>query len=101
VGMVSAFVVIIGTLFLLTSELGEVSHLKTLGQFLELFFEAVSAFATVGLSTGITADISDLGKMILCMMMFAGRLGPMVFAIAVSREQGSPFYYAEENIMIG
>ncbi|NJL59009.1 MAG: hypothetical protein HC887_04505 [Desulfobacteraceae bacterium] len=101
VGMVSALVVVIGTLFLLTSELGEVSHLQTIGKFLELLFEAVSAFATVGLSTGITSEISELGEIILSMMMFAGRLGPMVLTIAVSRKQSLPYYYAEENIMIG
>lgn len=41
-----------------------------------IMFETISAFATVGLSTGITAQLSEPGKLILVMVMICGRLGP-------------------------
>jgi len=52
--------------------------------FRDIFFEAASALGTVGLSTGITSTLSALGKIIICVLMFAGRLGPLTFAIALS-----------------
>lgn len=52
--------------------------------FRDLFFEAASALGTVGLSTGITSTLTELGKIIICALMFVGRLGPLTFAIALS-----------------
>jgi trk system potassium uptake protein TrkH len=46
-------------------------------------FEAASALGTVGLSTGITAALSNIGKLILIFLMFCGRLGPLTFGIAL------------------
>lgn len=51
--------------------------------FLSLFFEGASALGTVGLSTGITASLSTLGQVIIILMMFIGRVGPIVFGIAL------------------
>jgi len=99
--MISAAVITIAVMALMMSELGGLSHLQSRGRFLELFFEAVSAFGTVGLSTGVTGDLSMAGRIILSALMFTGRLGPMVIGLAVSRERSSRFQYAEENIMIG
>jgi trk system potassium uptake protein TrkH len=48
-----------------------------------LLFEAASALGTVGLSTGITADLTPIGKLIVTAMMFIGRLGPLAFGIAL------------------
>ncbi|MBN1542849.1 potassium transporter KtrB [candidate division KSB1 bacterium] len=48
-----------------------------------LLFETASALGTVGLSTGITATLSPIGKLIIIMLMFIGRLGPLVFGIAL------------------
>lgn len=45
-----------------------------------ILFEVTSAFGTVGLSTGITPDLPDAGKIILIVLMFVGRLGPITFA---------------------
>lgn len=50
----------------------------------QLLFESISAFATVGLSTGITANISVAGQLILILLMFVGRLGPILFASALA-----------------
>ena len=99
--MVSAVVVIIATMALLMTELGEVAHPMSRGKFLELFFEVVSAFGTVGLSTGVTEGLSIAGKLIITFVMFVGRLGPLVIALAVSRRGAPRYYYADEPIMIG
>jgi trk system potassium uptake protein TrkH len=71
-------------------------------RFLALMFEAVSAFATVGLSTGITPSLSASGKLVLVALMFAGRVGPLTLVLAVGpRRQEGRFRYAEENVMVG
>jgi len=49
-----------------------------------LFFEAASALGTVGLSTGITAQLSALGKFLVTTLMFLGRVGPLAFGLALS-----------------
>lgn len=72
------------------------------GSFLELLFEVVSAFGTVGLSTGITAKLSDTGRAIIIMLMFVGRLGPILFLTALQEWQTKPRYsWPEEGLMIG
>jgi trk system potassium uptake protein TrkH len=88
-------------MLLLMTELGGVGHPESRGKFLELLFEVVSAFGTVGLSTGITAELTVIGKVILSGIMFVGRLGPLVVGVALSRDTISRYYYAEENIMVG
>jgi trk system potassium uptake protein TrkH len=99
--MLSAIVICIGIMLLLMTELGDVGHPSSRGKFLELLFEVVSAFGTVGLSTGITAGLTAIGKVILSGIMFVGRLGPLVVGVALSRDTVSRYYYAEENIMVG
>ncbi len=101
VATLSLLVIVSGTLLLTMSELGAVSRLQSQGAFFELFFETVSAFATVGLSMGATEGLSASGKLIVAAVMFIGRLGPLVLAVAVSRKHGPRFTYAEEKVMIG
>ena len=48
-----------------------------------LLFEAASALGTVGLSTGITAQLTPIGKLILILLMFIGRVGPLTFGVAL------------------
>lgn len=100
---VVAVVVIYGaTMALTVSELGTTIHQESRGLFLELLFEVVSAFGTVGLSVGITPQLSSVGKLILALVMFTGRLGPLSLAVALTgKEPTSRFQYAEENVMIG
>ena len=86
---------------ILMTELGETPHSLSRGKFLELLFEVVSAFGTVGLTTGVTEDLSQYGKLILSLVMFVGRLGPLVIVLAVSRPDAPRYYYAEEEIMSG
>jgi trk system potassium uptake protein TrkH len=99
--MLSMIVICAGTMLLLMTEIGKVSHPQSRGKFLELLFEVVSAFGTVGLSTGITSELSVMGKIILSGIMFVGRLGPLVIGVAVSRGVVSRYHYAEETIMVG
>ncbi|MET9430831.1 MULTISPECIES: potassium transporter TrkG [unclassified Streptomyces] len=67
-----------------------------------VLFEAVSAFATVGLTTGITADFSTPGRLILIMLMFVGRLGPITLVSALAlRERTRRYQLPEERPVIG
>ena len=68
--MISMLVIVLATMLLLMTELNDVSHLESRGKFLELFFEVVSAFGTVGLSAGITGGLSVPGKLIITVVMF-------------------------------
>ena len=68
----------------------------------QILYEVVSAFATVGLSTGITADLAPAHQLILVALMFAGRLGPVTFASAlVLRERRRLYRRPEGRPLIG
>jgi trk system potassium uptake protein TrkH len=54
--------------------------------FSQVFFEVVSAFGTVGLSTGITPELTAVGKVVIIAVMFVGRLGPLTLAYALARQ---------------
>ena len=69
--------------------------------FIQILFEVVSAFGTVGLSTGITPDLSVLSKTIIILTMFIGRLGPLTMASIWSFRPKSSVCYSEETITIG
>ena len=67
-----------------------------------LLFEAVSAMGTVGLSLGITPELSVAGKMVLVILMFWGRVGILsFFATLIREEKKVEIHYAEVNIPIG
>lgn len=89
------------TFTLLTSELGEISHQKSRGLFLEILFEVVSAFGTVGLSTGVTPNLSTLGKVLISLIMFIGRLGPLTLALAIGAKEPLKYKYPKENLIVG
>jgi len=70
--------------------------------FIKLLFEEVSAFGTVGLSTGITATLSSAGKVIIIASMFVGRIGTLTLAMAISsRAFYTNYRYAESSVMVG
>jgi potassium uptake TrkH family protein len=65
-------------------------------------FEAVSAFATVGLTTGITVDLMPPAKIVLVLLMFLGRLGPLTLGTALALRERQPLYeYPTERPAIG
>jgi trk system potassium uptake protein TrkH len=67
-----------------------------------VLYEAVSAFATVGLSTGITATLPPAGQYILIGLMFIGRIGPITMASALAlRERRKLFRLPEERAIVG
>lgn len=68
----------------------------------KLIFEAISAFGTVGLSMGITAKLSGAGKLLITVLMYIGRIGPLTLIYALSMRKREPnINYAEEKIAIG
>jgi trk system potassium uptake protein TrkH len=70
--------------------------------FLRELFEVVSAFATAGMSTGLTRESSAGGRLILMLLMYVGRLGPLTLAVALAeREHGSPLRWPLEAIRVG
>ena len=70
--------------------------------FIRLFFEVMSAFGTVGLTTGITPDLTVISKIIIIITMFIGRVGPVTILIALSRtEKHNSVKFVEERLMIG
>jgi trk system potassium uptake protein TrkH len=86
---------ILGILVLLTSE----AHLPV--QALALIFEQISAFGTVGLSTGLTPDLSNTGKLWLSATMFVGRLGTLTIALWMFPQKRINISYAKGTVMIG
>ncbi len=68
----------------------------------KILFEAVSAFGTVGLSMGITPFLTDAGKVLITILMYIGRIGPLTMIYAFSiRKKHTNINYAEETIAIG
>ena len=71
-------------------------------KFIDLLFESVSAFGTVGLSTGITPALSVAGRLIIITVMFFGRLGPLTITLAlVQRQNIYGTRYPRETVRIG
>lgn len=69
--------------------------------FLDLFFEEISAFATVGLSRGITSQLTSWGKLIIVISMFLGRVGILTFMVAfANRIDTHKYKFPEETIMV-
>jgi trk system potassium uptake protein TrkH len=71
-------------------------------QFIDVLFETVSAFGTVGLSTGVTLFLTTAGKFIIIVTMFAGRLGPLTLALSlVQGQRVSVYRYPQDQVRIG
>jgi len=68
--------------------------------FESLLFEAASALGTVGLSTGITASLTPLGKLIVTGLMFVGRLGPLSFGMALFLPVGRPVSRDRDDLVV-
>lgn len=69
--------------------------------FLDALFEMTSAIATVGLSRGLTSELTLMGKLILCTAMYLGRIGPITLALAFHYKKNSDITFAENKIIVG
>ncbi len=71
-------------------------------ELLPALFEVTSAFGTVGLTLDVTSNLSTFGKVLISVIMFLGRVGPITFIVALAARQRTPRYkYPEEEIAIG
>lgn len=94
--------IVCAALLLNVTEGGDIPHPQARDLFLEVLFEAVSAFGTVGLSMGLTPRLTLAGKSIIILLMFIGRLGPMLFLAAIQSYQKEELYtWPEESMLIG
>ncbi len=101
---VIAFSMLTISIFILTATELVDRHAGTSAFVLQYMFEAVSAFNTVGLSMGVTGELSSLGRMTTIFLMFLGRVGPLTFVAALARPRSEPaggFRYAYEDVVIG
>ncbi len=70
------------------------------GDFLPIIFEVVSAFGTVGLSLGITQELSNSGKVLIMILMFIGRIDPLSILYALSKPKPTVDYsYPKEDLV--
>jgi trk system potassium uptake protein TrkH len=68
----------------------------------DVAFECFSALSTTGLGTGITSDLSTGSKLVLCVMMWVGRIGPIAMVLSVFQSSGSLDYeFPEEDVVVG
>ena len=74
---------------------------KKKANFLSIVFEVFSAIGTVGLSLGLTGQLSEEGRMVVIFLMIAGRLGPLTLVYLVARPQKSHIRYADVSLQIG
>ena len=68
---------------------------------MDIIFEAVSAIGTVGLSLGVTAKLVFSSKVVIILMMFIGRVGPVLIFSILIKGSNDKRKYAEEKILIG
>lgn len=99
--VLSIVVIAIAVMALSITEAGHLSAREGQTTFLTLLFETVSAFATCGLSMNFSPDLTVAGKVIIALVMFIGRLGPLVLVQAVVRHSQEQSYFASENVMVG
>lgn len=93
IAAVSSGIVAVFFLLLLVSQGGSFEH---------LLFETVSAFGTVGLSTGVTPELGPFGRVLVAVLMYIGRLGPLTLALAMhARTRREPVQYPEASVVVG
>ncbi|WP_291653627.1 TrkH family potassium uptake protein [Clostridium sp.] len=86
--------VIFATMILSYTEVG--------ASFIDLLYETTSAFGTVGITLGLTSNLSPIGKVLIMLMMYFGRVGPLTVMLALTRKRKKSGYkYPEGKILIG
>ncbi|MBD0335474.1 MAG: ATPase [Cyanobacteria bacterium Co-bin13] len=100
--LLKAVAVIFGSLMVVMTVTTLLSLFDPEFRFIQLLFETVSAFATVGLSTGITADLTPISKLLIIVTMYVGRVGVLLLiASLLGDPQPSVIHYPEEDVLIG
>jgi trk system potassium uptake protein TrkH len=95
-------IAILSLMLLLVVEQNGGSHASGNASFIEAAFEVVSALGTVGLSIGMTPELSESGRLIIIVLMFTGRLGPITVFVALSGNQRrDAIEYPHEEPLIG
>ncbi|HHW56407.1 MAG TPA: Trk family potassium uptake protein [Clostridia bacterium] len=95
ISFISVFIIFSVTMVLSITETSD---------FLTILYETISAFGTVGLSLGLTPELTTVGRIIIIFTMYTGRVGPLTLALALAQRQKKPkpiMKYAEEKIMVG
>ncbi|UJF16334.1 TrkH family potassium uptake protein [Jeotgalibaca sp. MA1X17-3] len=90
--IISMSLVFVGTFILMLTEQAS---------FMEILFEVVSAFGTVGLTMGLTPYLSTTGKIVIMMIMFTGRIGSLTIASILARKKETFIRYPKEDVFIG
>lgn len=91
---IAVSLVIIFTMILLFTEVS--------ASFMDILYEVTSAFGTAGLTLGFTPKLSSIGKVLIILMMYFGRVGPLTVMLALARKHKKPGYkYPEGKILIG
>ena len=94
--------VLVVTTLVLMVESGHASFGMAGGKLMEVLFEVVSAFGTVGLSIGITPKLESISKILIIITMYLGRVGILSLGYSIARrEERHPISYAEESVMVG
>jgi len=100
VALLSLLLLVTFIWLLLVSERGRLASGEF--SFMQVVFEAISAFGTVGLSTGITSALGGASKFLLIALMFVGRLGPLTVVVSVARrERPDKVKFPAEQLMVG
>jgi trk system potassium uptake protein TrkH len=98
----SLLLLVFSVLLLHITEGGEIPHVDSRGLLLEIGFEVTSALGTVGLTTGLTPTLTSAGKCIIMVLMFVGRLGPLIFLAVLQEYQGEELVARPEGeLLIG
>lgn len=92
ISIISLFCVVLGT-FLLT--------ITESGTFIDLAFEVVSAFGTVGLSRGVTSNLTVPGHVVIMILMLIGRVGPLILAFTLANRRRAAIQYPPGEVNIG
>ncbi|WP_240378168.1 TrkH family potassium uptake protein [Bacillus piscicola] len=69
--------------------------------FMMIVFEVISAFGTVGLSMGLTGALTTIGKVVIIIVMFVGKLGPLTLAFSIAKQSKAAIRYPKEEILTG
>lgn len=100
--VVAIVVIALATMVLLCTEIpAGVGFNENGTPFLKVLFEVVSAYSTCGLSMGLTGELSTVGRIVICCVMFIGRMGPLFLISAVAGRVQNTTWFAEEDIMVG